>query len=279
MSAPAPLPDPVPPGPATARDRARQVAVAVCAVIAVVGGFLGSGAVIGTPIAEAAGGALAADATPVAPGTGAFQIWGPIYLGLLAYAVWQFLRPQAGADRHRRLGLPLGLSMVLNAAWILSVQAGLLALSVPVIVALLAVLAWAFRIAATTVSTRTIDAVITDGTIGLYLGWVSVATAANITAWLSAAGFRGFGAAPDVWSVGVVLVAGAVGVAVAIWGRGRIAPTLALCWGLAWVAVARLGGAPHSVPTAVAALVAVLAVLAVTLRARLRPLPHPRPLA
>lgn len=264
-------------------DLARQVTVAVSAVVAVVGAFIGSGAAGGTPIQDAAGGALAADATLIAPGGGAFGIWSVIYLGLLAYAVWQFLPGQRAEPRHRRLGYPIAASLVLNAAWILSIQFDLLWLSVPVIVALLVVLVVAFRRCLELPPTNLVDAIVTDGTVGLYLGWVCVASAANVTAALVAAGFDGWGIPPETWAVGVVAVAGLVGVALAVWDRGRIAPTLSLCWGLAWIAVARLTDAPESVVTAVAAIIAVIAVVVVTtttrlaaeLRRRRATAPHP----
>lgn len=254
----------------TRSDRRRQATVAVSAVIAIVGSFVGSGVLFGTPIAEAAGGALAADATLIAPGTGAFQIWGLIYLGLVAHAVWQFFPAQATAERHRRLGYPIAWSLVLNAAWILSIQFDQLWLSVPVIAALLVSLVISFRITATTKSASVVDAVVTDGTVGLYLGWVSVATAANVTALLVAEGFEGFGVSPDLWAVVIVAVAGLVGLAVAVLGRGRIAPALSLGWGLAWIAQARLSGSPESTPTAVAAIVAVVVIVGATVVVRLR---------
>jgi uncharacterized membrane protein len=59
-------------------------------------------------------------------------------------------------------------------------------------------------------------------------------------------------------------------VLVAVTGHGRIAPTLSLGWGLAWVAVARLDGPLVSVPTAVTAVGATVVVVAVTLVARAR---------
>ena len=43
-----------------------------------------------------------------------------------------------------------------------------------------------------------------------------------------------------------------------------------LCWGIAWVAIARLTGDLLSTPTAVAAIVAVVAIVIVTIVARLR---------
>ena len=128
------------------RDTVRQSVVVASAIIAVVGAFIGSGAAGGTPIQYAAGGALAADATPLAPGGPAFAIWTPIYAGLVAYAVWQLLPSQRADQRQRRLGYPIAISLILNAAWILSIQFDFLAASVPIIVALLAALVVAFRI-------------------------------------------------------------------------------------------------------------------------------------
>ena len=244
--------------------------MATSAVIAVIGSFVGSGAAGGTPIQEASGGALSATATPIAPDVPAFSIWSVIYLGLLAYAVWQFLPKQSAAERHRRLGYWIAASLLLNAAWILSVQFDQLWLSLPVIVALLAVLARAFVLCLRIPPAGTIDAIITDGTVGLYLGWVSIATAANATALLVASGFTGFGLSADVWAVIVLAVAGAVGVLIAVKGRGRIAPALSLSWGLVWVGVGRLAGELVSVPAGIAALVAAVVVLAVTAIMRVR---------
>jgi hypothetical protein len=214
---------------------------------------------------------LAADATPIAPAGPAFSIWSVIYLGLIAYAIWQLLPAQRTDPRQRRLGYPIAASLLLNAAWILSIQFGELLASGPIIVALLAVLIWVFRLCQVTPPAGRVETVVVDGTMGLYLGWVCVATAANITAILAAQGFAGWGVDRDVWAVVVIARAGLVGVLLAIDGRGRIAPALSLCWGLGWLAVARLTGGLLSTPAAIAAIVAVIVVLATTLTARFRP--------
>ncbi|MGI9822255.1 tryptophan-rich sensory protein [Agromyces sp. Marseille-Q5079] len=261
---------------ASGYDLLRQIAVAVSAVLAVIGSFIGSGAAGGQRVQDAAGGALAADATLVAPGGGAFAIWSLIYFGLLAYAVWQFLPAQRNAERHRRLGWWVAASMLLNAAWILSVQADLLWLSVPIIVVLLVVLIIAFRRSLLLPPRSAVDATITDGTIGLYLGWVCVATVANVAAVLVAAGFDGWGIPPETWAVAMVAVAGLVGIALAVWDRGRIAPTLSLGWGLSWIAVARLTDEPASTVTGVAAIIAVVAVVLVTVAMRIVAVKRPQ---
>ncbi|MCU1482124.1 MAG: hypothetical protein JWQ19_2910 [Subtercola sp.] len=264
----------------TPADIVRQIVVLLSAVIAVVGSFIGSGAAGGTPIAQAAGGALGADATLIAPAVPAFLIWTPIYAGLVAYAIWQLLPRRRADARQRTLGYPIAVTLLLNAAWILSVQAGLLALSAVVIVVLLAALCVTYALVLRTRpragsgsgsgSHSIVETVIVDGTLGLYLGWVSIATAANLTALFQQSGFTGFGWSATAWGVAVVIVAGAVGVLLAFWSRGRLTPAVALAWGLAWVGVSRLTGSLDSTAVGVTALIAAAIVLLVTIVVRVR---------
>ncbi len=246
----------------------RHLGVTVAYVVCVVGSLIGVGLFGGTPIAEAAGGVLAADSTHLAPGSPAFSVWSVIYAGLGLYTLWQWW------DRTdpRRIAWLVVASLVLNAAWILSVQAGQVWLSVVVIVALLAVLALTFRRLVAVPPRSRVEALVADGTLGLYLGWVCVATCANTAAALLDSGFTG-GRAPEWWAVGVLAVVAVVGIALAVAGGGRIAPAATIMWGLGWIAVARTSGAPESRTTAVAAVTvaAVIAVVTTVVRLRTRP--------
>lgn len=272
-----PHPDPSGPGtprgepPATwpGRSPARRAGFAVAAVAMLVASVVGSGALGGTPIDEAAGGALAADATPVAPAAPAFGIWSVIYAGLVALAAWQALPAQRTNARLARLDPLLIASLLLNGGWILSIQAGWLGFSVVVIVALLAILAAVFVVTVRTPATGRVERVLLDGTSGLYLGWVAVATIANITAWLAARGVGEPGVVATAAAVAAMLAAGVVGVALARFGHGRLSVSAAIMWGLLWVAVGRLSGDRLSVPTAVAAIVAVGAVAFATSSTRI----------
>ncbi|MBO9555171.1 tryptophan-rich sensory protein [Cellulomonas sp.] len=223
-------------------DRARQVLVLVGAVLAIGGAAFGSGAFGGQQVADAAGGALSADATPIAPATPAFSIWSLIYLGLAVVAVAQALPGQATSPRFRATAWWVLASMLLNAAWIGVVQAGWLAASLLVILVLLAVLARLF-VVLVRMPPRGVADVVTDVTVGLYLGWVSVATLANVTAYLTDAGVGARGPAVTGWSVVVLAAAAALAVGYAMHGRGRASVVLpvgaAMAWGLAWIGVGR----------------------------------------
>ncbi|GAA1851474.1 TspO/MBR family protein [Microbacterium koreense] len=248
----------------------RQVIILISSVLAIVAAFIGSGAFFGTPIQEAAGGFLNSDSTLIAPGTGAFRIWSVIYTGMLAYAIWQVLPGQRHDARQERIGWWVAASLILNAAWIGVVQADLLWLSLPVIAMLLVVLCRIFVILRRTRPKNIVETVVADGAIGLYLGWVIIATVANATAILYATGFDGFGIAPEIWSAIVLGAAALIGIALAFWSGGRLAPAASLSWGIAWVAIARFTAEPYSPETGVAAIVAVALIVIATVIARVR---------
>lgn len=248
-----------------ATDISRQIFVAVSAVAAVVAAVFGSGALGGTPISEAAGGALAADATFVAPGGAAFSIWSLLYVGFLALAVWQLLPRQRDNPRLREAGWLVGASLLLNGAWIVAIQLGWLNVSVVVIVALLATLAIIFWRCLRTRPANPVEAILLDGVLGLYLGWIVVATVANIAAALQAADVGELGLGGESWAVLILIVAAVIGVALASPGRAGIAVAAAIVWGLAWIAVARSDGGPESSTVAVTAGIAALVVALVAI--------------
>jgi len=238
----------------TRTDRVRQLVVVLAEVFCVVGTLVGTG-VIGTPVAETAGGALSADATLVAPAGTAFSIWSVIYLGLAAYTIWQLLPGNADDARARATGWLAAASMVLNATWLLVTQADLVWLSVVVIVVLLAVLVELVRRLARHRAEGWVDRLVVDATFGLYLGWVAVATCANTAAAVGDSRW-------DVSSADTIAVVGTIALLALLttlevgffWRYGaRWAVALASAWGLAWVAVGRTAETPESLPTAIAA--------------------------
>jgi len=133
--------------------------------------------VLGTRVEESSG-ALSAEATRIAPAGPAFSIWSVIYLGLLAYTVWQWLPSTPTCPRVRASGWLAAVSMVLNAAWLLVTQRGWIWASVVVILSLALTLGVLVRRLGAASAGGGVERVVVDGTFGLYLGWVAVATCA-----------------------------------------------------------------------------------------------------
>ena len=218
---------------------------------------------LGAPVEETSGGALSADATLLAPASPAFSIWSVIYLLLIAYVVWLWTPAGGASERARKLGWLPAASMVLNGAWLGITQAGWLWLSVVDIALLAVVLGLVMKRLAARAATGPVERVVLDGTFGLYLGWVSVATCANVTASAVAQGIDLGTTGNQAAAVVVLVVAAALGVVFARVLRAPWGVAAAMAWGLGWIAVGRLSGAPASVPVGVvAALSAVIVVAA-----------------
>lgn len=255
-----------PPRPRPA-DIPRQIVVIAATCFMLVAAVVGVGALGGTPVQDLQDGALDVDGSLLAPGRTAFSIWSVIYFGIVAYAVWQALPAQRANRRQRVIGWWIAATAVLNGLWLVAAQFSTLPVTVATIVLLLIALCVTFRLTVVHPG-RSWDAWLTDIPTGLHLGWVSVATVANTAAWLTASGVEV--SAPDVWGVILVAVVGVIGIALGIVSGGRLAPALALAWGLAWLAVQRLSGEPESAPVAVAAIVAAGAILLTAVITRLQ---------
>ncbi len=176
-------------------DLIRQLAVTVSFVAGLIGTLAGVG-LIGTEVNRSSGGALSADATLLTPATQAFSIWSVIYVGLTAYLIWQWLPAHAHSRTARETGWWAAASLLLNGAWLGVTQAGWLWVSVLVIALLTYVLA---RLCLSLVGrgpSSLAELLIVYVTFGLYLGWVCVATVANVTAAAVGTGARLGEAAP-----------------------------------------------------------------------------------
>ncbi|WP_062385832.1 hypothetical protein [Demequina iriomotensis] len=231
----------------TPGDLVARGVVAASAILAILGGAWGSGAFGGTPIEEAVDGALASDATLIAPAAPAFAIWGAIYAGLAVFAVAQALPRPGSSSRVRAASLPMLLAMVMSFVWVYTIQHGWLAASVGACAALVACLGWAAAVLVRRPARGLLEAATIDLPVGLFLGWAAVATVANVTAlgawWLGTPADAGMPAA-----LGVLVGTGFLGVAMvrdlsASPALGWVA-TAGFAWGLAWIGEGRLHGEP-----------------------------------
>src|SRR6478609_4580616 len=248
---------------ATAKDLVRQITVISATVYMLIAAAVGTGALGGTSVQDLQGGALAADGSYLAPAAPAFAIWSVIYLLLVAYAVWQALPSQRSRHRQRAVGWWIAATAVLNGTWLVLAQFTTLILTVVGIVLLLIVLCATFVQTVRFPAEGFADSILIDGATGLHLGWVSLATVANIAAWLTAIGPSWWAQTAEVWGITTLVLVGVIGVTIASASEWRVTPGLAMGWGLAWIAVGRLHGEPPSQPIGITAAVVAIVVIAV----------------
>jgi hypothetical protein len=249
----------------TAGDVLRQVAVISALCFMLIASVVNSGVFGGPSVDELQDGALSAEGSYLAPAGPAFSIWSVIYVGLAAYTIWQALPSQRANPRQRALGWLIAGSMVLNGLWLVVARFGSLVGTVLAIVGLLIVLAIWFQRAVATPADGWLDALLIDGVSGLHFGWVTVATVANTAAWLTQIGPPEWELAADVWGIIVLALVGIIALGIAGAGGWRVAPALAIAWGLSWIAVGRLTGEPHSAPIGITAVIVAAVVLIVSL--------------
>lgn len=243
-------------GTATA-DLVRATAVAVLALVQIVVAGLGGSGAVGESV-----GVVANDyASPLLAAGWAFAIWGVIYAGFVAYAVYQFLPAQRGRAVHRRTGWWLVASAVLNPLWILAFSARLVPLAEVLIIALLVCLALVFGRLSREPASGVLERVVFRGVIALYTGWVSVAVVLGTAATGVWAGLPGSGGLAAIAAVVVLAAVAAILAWVVLSGTAVVGYAAAAVWALAGV----VGNDPGMVVTA-----AVIGVIVVVLAATAR---------
>lgn len=198
-----------------------------------------------------------------------FAIWSVIFIGWIAFTIYQFQPSQKESPRLRRLGYLFALSGLANAGWLFCWHYNQFGLSVLVMLLLLGLLIASYlRLDVNRFPVSAVERWSVDIPFSVYLGWITVATVANITAWLYLFEWNGFGIADPAWAVIMLVIASMLGVAMAITRRDA-AYLSVLVWAFVGIAVKQTP-APMVVNTAwiAAALMAGLIVYSLLRRAR-----------
>jgi hypothetical protein len=143
-----------------------------------------------------------------------FSIWGVIYLLLLSYTIgftYYTLKQEQYPKAFvfiERINIYFLLTCVFNMSWILAWHYLQIELSVVIMLLFLITLIQLFLKSTTMANALTsIQKFILQTPFIVYLGWISVATIANITALLVAYQWNGFGMTPVYFSAAMILIA------------------------------------------------------------------------
>jgi len=191
-----------------------------------------------------------------------FSIWGLIYIGLVAFAVFQALPSQRENPRLRAAGPWIILSGLANSAWIFLWHYQQFPLTLLVMLVLLASLIITYlRLGTSRTNVSTLETWMARVPFSIYLGWITVATVANATSVLDYLNWNGFGLSEEAWMV-IILAAVLVIAALMNFTRRDVAYTLVILWALAGISVKHAGVTAVTTPTWIT-----FALVAVTLAA------------
>ena len=203
------------------------------------------------------------------PAAVTFSIWGVIYLLLAAHVLYQLglfrdgPETPAQAALLNRVGVLFSISSLANTAWIFAWHYDYIPLSALLLIAILVCLAL--------ISLTLRDAELSGRQkwfigvpFGVYFGWSTVATVANITVLLVAWKWDGFGVADSTWTVIIVLVAAAIGTITMLRNRDA-AYGLVLVWAFTGILLRQIpsGELAGRYPQIIAAVVVSLVVFVI----------------
>ncbi len=214
---------------ATSLDRLRQIVVALTLV-----------AVLATNTAASllplfgVSTAQVSDDNPTrfTPAGWTFSVWSVIYLGLIGYAVYQALPDKATNVRLRRIGWLFVANGAANIAWLLAWHSLNIPGSVLIMLLILGTLVLIYlSLERDRPKAFSIEYWLLDLPFSLYLAWITIATIANVSIALSAAGWGGWGIAPETWAAIMIVVGGGLAAFVA-YTRRDLAWAAVVVWAL-----------------------------------------------
>ncbi len=199
----------------------------------------------------------------------AFAIWGLLYAGCLAFAVFQAWPRKVETPLAQRLGWWAAIAFACNSAWTVAAELDAKLLTILIIFLGAAALNIGLRraVAKDAAPSRQEQALVLWPLAGL-AGWVTIAAALNFVTeakamgWIAALPMRG-----EAWALFSMAVATAVAITFLL--RTRLyAFALTFIWGLVAVAVAERG--PHPDLAGIAVGASVLTIGAIAIQAALR---------
>jgi hypothetical protein len=173
----------------------------------------------------------------IIPANYAFAIWGLIYIGLIAFGIYQLQPTQRENIRLRQSGYLLAIACIAQCAWIYLFLGRLFPLSNLAMLGILVPLMVMYQrlgIGQERVSRQ--ERWFIQMPISIYLGWISVASIINVAIGLHSLNWDGWGIASSVWTVVMMTIASVIAAVISI-QRHDTAYVLVIVWALVAIAI------------------------------------------
>jgi translocator protein len=208
--------------------------------------------------------------TLITPAGYVFSIWGVIYILLGAFVVYQALPRERSSEYQGKIGWLFVLSSLINIAWIFVWQFESLILSVILIFALLLTLiAIYLRLNIGRSKVKTSERLAVHLPFSVYLGWITIASIADVAVTLTAYNWNGFGISPEIWAV--IVAAFVLAITMLMLGiRKDVAYALVVIWALVGIGVNHSGNQAVVLLTEISSMIVGIAVLALIVITLLR---------
>jgi benzodiazapine receptor len=208
--------------------------------------------------------------TLVTPAGYTFSIWGLIYTLLLVFIVYQVLPGNREKPFLRQVSFLFALSGILNVLWLFLWHYDMIPPSVMLMFALLATLIAIYlrlNIGKAAVPLR--EKACVHMPFSVYLGWITVATIANVAAALTSIGWGGGSIDGVTWALLVIAVALFVTLAV-IATRKDAAYSLVIAWALAGITAKQIENQTIVLAAEVGIAIVLIAIVVMALVSRLK---------
>jgi benzodiazapine receptor len=205
----------------------------------------------------------AAYPTLITPAGFTFSIWGIIYLLLFAFIFFQLLPRHREDSFNGRVSYLFILSALFNIAWLFLWQYDFIVASVPLIFGLLAsLIAIYLRLDVSKSNAPRSERIWVHLPFSVYLGWITVASIADVSSALVSLNWNGLGIAPAAWGELVIVVALIITLTM-LGTRRDIAYGLVVVWALAGITANQGGHAQVTLATEASAAIVAAAMLVV----------------
>ena len=177
-----------------------------------------------------------------------FSIWGIIYLLVAIYCVVQFF--PGSKEMAGKISWLFIISCVFNGLWIVAWHYQKLSLSLLIMIGLL------ISLIMINLQIKELPMGVLKAAFGVYLGWICIATIANVTALLVDTGWGGMGISQPAWAI-VMIATGTLIVALTILRIDNPYVGLSVVWAFAGIIIKRSDDYKGIVIAAAAGIVAV----------------------